>query len=213
MDTPGVAVVKTALEPLCSCLHDVFSASVAESQRIRSEARLTDSEYNSLGADIARAVAHRELKGREDLGGWRLAGKHHLRGQVLLRSGLMRLRFLHDARQILPPPGHNLARRAYYRNMPFGQLAAFDAESSNLIAVWRVVDPETSTVSFRIVRPISDKGRWNGPDTEVDLDFVLPDLGEDLSSLEFEQVDEGLVINLPEEEEGTGDDAASGDVG
>jgi hypothetical protein len=212
MDTPGVQVVKAALEPLCGCLHDIFSTSVAESNRIRASASLTDDIYNSMGADITRGIAHRELTNRGEIDGWRLGGKHHLRGQVLLTSGMMRLRFLHEPRSIVPPPGRNRARKAYYRNIPFGQVTAFDAESSSMLAIWQVVDPELSAVSFRIVRPTSDKGHWYGPDTEVDLDFILPDLGANLSSLEFEQYDEGLLIALPEEEEGTGDDAATSDV-
>ena len=213
MDTDGVAVVKAALQPLCGTLHEVFCASVAQSDRVRSANSLSDSIYNSLGADLTRALAHRELSARDDLGDWQVAGRHHLRGQLLLISGMIRLRFLHEPRSVVPPPGRNLARRAYYRNTPFGQIVAYDAESSNLVAIWHVADPELSTVSIRIVRPVSDKARWQTSETEVDLDFVLPDLGSELSDLKFEQYDEGLMIEFPEDEERHGDDGIADDVG
>ncbi len=212
MDTPGLEVVRTALEPLCGSLHDVFSASVVEANRIRANSGLSASVYSSMGADVTRAIAHRRLTTAGDVGGWTLGGKHHLRGQVMLIRGMMRLRFLHEPNLLVPPPGANRSRRAYYRNIPLGQISAFDAESSSLVAIWRVEDPEWSSISFRVVRPISDRGRWSGPRTEVDLDFPLPDLSETLASLEFEQVDEGLLLDLPDEDLGRGDDAAPGDV-
>ena len=211
VDTPGVMLVRDALQPLCASLHDVFRESAASSAAFRAERGLTDDTYNSMGADVTRALAHKALTVRDDLGAWKVGGRHNLRGQVLLTCGMMRIRFLHDPQHEVPAPGRNARRRAYYRNAPLGQTTAFDAESSNLIAVWRVTDQELHTVSFRVVRPIGDTARRYGLSTPVDLNFILPDLSEDLSTLEFEQVDEGLLIDLPETDEDTGD-AASGDV-
>ena len=208
VDTAGVDFVRGALEPLCGGLHDVFSESVAESLRFRAQARLVDDEYNSMGADVTRALVHRKLSQLGAVGGWHVAGQHRLRGQLLLRCGLIRLRLLHDPQHVVPPPGHTRARRAYYRNVPLGQSSAFDAEASRLVAVWRVTDPELAQVSFRVVRPIGDTGRWAGPATEVDLDFILPNAGVELSLLEFEQVDEGLLLDLPEEDGGMGETQA-----
>lgn len=223
MDTPGVAVVKAALEPLCGDLHDIFASGVHTAKGIRREHGLGEAVYASLGADLTRAIVHRELEERGGVEGWQLDGKHHLRGQLLLRSGLMRLRLLHQAVGLVPPPGHNAARRAYYRNPPFGQVTALDAESSNLIAIWNVDDPELATVRFRVVRTISDRSRWRGDEAELDLDFILPNTGADLSSLEFVQVDEDLTLDLPLEvtnddevaDDGATEDegGASGDVG
>lgn len=212
MDTPGVEVVKKALEPLCGSLHEIFSTATARSERARISMDLTDSVYNSMGTDVTRALVHRALNERGDIGGWTLTGKHNLRGQVLLRSGLMRIRFLHERAGAIPAPGHNYARRAYYRNVPFGQLKVFDAESSNLVAVWRVTDPELSEVAIRVVRPIDDTARWNGAATEVDLDFTLPNLSDELADLEFVQADQGLWIDLDEEDEGEGEEGDEGEA-
>lgn len=218
MDTPGVEIVKLAMEPLCTEVHDIFSASIVRANKVRAELGLADDVYNSAGADLTRALVHREIEVREGIGDWELAGKHHLRGQIILRrAGLMKVRFLHDPRGKIPAPGQNKARRAYYRNNPFRQTALLDAESSDLVAVWRVEDPELATVRFRVVRPISDKGRFFGAETDVDLDFILPSSGADLSSLVFEQVDEGLILDIPipadDEMEGEGSTPMSGDVG
>ena len=218
VDTPGVEIVKAALKPLCAEVHDIFSASVLKAAKVRSEHGLEDDVYNSAGADLTRALVHREIEVRQGIGDWELAGKHHLRGQIILRrAGLMKVRFLHDPRGKIPAPGQNKARRAYYRNNPFGQTALLDAESSDLVAVWRVEDPEFASVRFRVVRPISDKGRFFGAETDVDLDFILPSTGPDLSSLVFEQVDDGLMLDIPipaeGETEGEGATPMSGDVG
>lgn len=174
--------------------------------------------YNSAGADITRALVHREIEKRSRIGDWELAGKHHLRGQIMMRrAGLMKVRFLHEPGGRVPAPGRNKARRAFYRNTPFGQSKLLDAESSDLLAVWNVDDAEMTSVQFRVVRPIGDSARWFGARTDVDLDFVLPNTGPDLSVLEFEQIDEELMLDIPPLEadgsEGQGDDPMIGDVG
>jgi len=218
VDTAGIAIVKAALEPLCGELHDIFSASVATANNIRGASGLTDSVYNSLGADLTRGLVHNRISTLGGIDTWQLAGNHNLRGQLLLRSRMMRVRFLHEASGAVPPAGGNTARRAYYRNPPFGQTRAFDAESSNLLAIWQIDDPELVSIRFRIVRPISDTSRWGRDEVDVDLDFILPNTGVDLSQLEFEQVDEELLLELPEEaaQDGgdeTADDAGTRDVG
>ena len=49
------------------------------------------------------------------------------------------------------------------------------------------------------------------------MDFVLPNTGPDLSVLEFEQIDEELMLDIPPLEahgsKGQGDDPMTGDVG
>ena len=213
MDTQGIDVVTSAVEPLCGPLHDIFAVATARSQAIRASLDLGDGVYNSMGADVTRALVHKAIGAHGGIGAWQLAGNHNLRGQVLLRSRLMRIRFLHERAGSIPAPGHNVARRAYYRNVTLGQQKLLDAESSNLIAVWSVTDPEVARVSIRIVRPISDDARWTGAQTEVDLDFILPNLSEDLEGLEFIPTDTGLFLDLPEaEDDDQSGQASTGDV-
>lgn len=212
VDTAGIQVVKAALEPLCGELHEIFSASVSTANSIRRANGLTESVYNSLGADLTRALVHSRIEDRGGIDTWQLAGNHNLRGQLLLRSRMMRVRFLHEASGAIPPAGGNVARRAYYRNPPFGQTRAFDAESSNLLAIWQIDDPELLSIRFRIVRPISDTSRWRREEVDLDLDFNLPDTTMDLSRLEFEQVDEELMLELPYEAKEDGDDEAGSAV-
>lgn len=209
-----MAFVKAALLPLCGSLHDVLHAGAEETRKFRREHRLSGEEFNSMGVDVMRAMAYRDLRVSEDLGPWDVVNRHHLRGQVMLRNSGIRLRMLHAKDNIIPPAGANLRRRGYYKNAPLGQIAAFDAETSNLLGLWSVDDEEVGSIRIRIVRTLSASARWYGSKTPVDLDFELPGSDQELNRLEFEQSDDDLYVELPDEvkEEGTEQGPQSGSV-
>jgi hypothetical protein len=75
-----------------------------------------------------------------------------------------------------------------------------------LLFVWRI-DAKTGVPIFRVVRPI---GTWKwGDHAAMDIDFILPETAEDLAALEFEPSDEGMELDIPDEDglEGGAEDA------
>jgi hypothetical protein len=211
MDTSGIEIVRHALEPLCGELHQTMTACAITSSETRTRLELSESTYSSLGADLTRALTYRDLSARDDLDGWNVEGNHRRRGQLMLRRDMMMLRFLHDKLLKVPPAGRNAARRAYYSSAARAQTEGFEHEASMLLAVWHVLEA-TGEVEIRVVRPIDPNARWGGRETDVDLDFLLPDTREDLAGLTFEQRDEGLTFDFPEEEDGSAGEAAGGDA-
>ena len=84
----------------------------------------------------------------------------------------------------------------------------FGEANDKLLILWNI-NPTSVVVSFRVVRTI---GNWTwGTHAKTDLDFPLPQTAEELADLAFEPSDEDLALELPsEEEEGEGDNDASG---
>jgi hypothetical protein len=62
------------------------------------------------------------------------------------------------------------------------------------------------------VRPI---GNWKwGEHAQTDIDFTLPETAEDLAALEFEPSDEGMELDIPnEDKQGGGTENAGGSTG
>jgi hypothetical protein len=205
VDTPGVEFIKVQLAPLCDDLHDLFEDASARAARIREQNGMTAAVYNSLGADLTRGLAHRAIEATGGLGQWTLTGDHSRRGQLMIRRGMVRLRFLHDSAGEVPAAGSNAARQAYYRNTPLEPDSMFGVADSNLIAVWRVVDEETGEVGFRVVRTL-DPGARRAPHgvASLDLDFSLPRSAPALAGLEFSPADDDELHIDFGDEEGTG---------
>jgi hypothetical protein len=98
-----------------------------------------------------------------------------------------------------------VARQAYYRNKPLFEIAPqarlIGPPDDRLLFVWRI-DPKTGVPIFRVVRPI---GNWKwGDHAQTDIDFVLPETAEDLAALEFEPSDEGMELDIPNEDKQEG---------
>jgi hypothetical protein len=113
----------------------------------------------------------------------------------------------------VPPPGLNGKRRAYYRNRPLFATPPklFGPADARLLFVWRI-DRATNFPIFRVVRPIGD-WKW-GETAQTDIDFILPETAEDLAALEFEPSDEGMELNIPDEDdEKGGTEDAGGSTG
>lgn len=197
--------VRTALLPLCEPLHDVFTS--ADQLRRERLPELDDDLYRWHATHTVRALAHGGLRQRQangELGDWQLSGNHAQNGALWLTDGCYRIRLLHAlGDDVVPPPGSNHARKAYYRNTPLGGLIPlFGEPNDRLLVLWRV-DPVTGEAGFRVVRPIGD-WKW-GAHQVTDLDFMLPQTGEEFADLRFEPSDEDLGLLMPHDEKGEED--------
>jgi hypothetical protein len=200
MVNDDVERIRAALSPLCEPLHDVFTW--ADQQR---RAALPEfdgmPQYRWYGTHTVRAFAHLRLSAINTCP-WGLAGNHARNGELWLTDGDYRARLLHAVRDAdVPPAGSNTARQAYYRNTPLftlPQQRLVGPPDDRLLFVWRI-DPKTGVPAFRVVRPI---GNWKwGDHAETDIDFILPETAEDLAALEFEPTDEGMELDIPNEDE------------
>ncbi|MEU7941945.1 hypothetical protein [Microbispora bryophytorum] len=207
--------IRNAMGNLCEPLHDVLTTG---EQRWRKD--FTDfhaSDYGWYHTHTLRALAHLGL-GKKNLGVWRLTGNPNRNGELWLTDGGYHLRMLHTlSKTLVPPPGANHARQAYYSNVPLrhGQPPLFGVPGvyvppqghDRLLGLWRI-DEETGMPSIRIVRPT---GTWKfGEDSETDIDFLLPRTAEELASLKFVPVDEHLPFFAETDEEEGGEDGAAG---
>lgn len=202
--------VRNALLPLCEPLHDALAW--AEQLRRERLPELDGPPYLWFTTHTIRALTHYGLTRRaDDLVPWELTGNHAQNGPLWMGDGSFRLRLLHALDEdVVPPPGTNRARRAYYANPPLGETMPLWGESNDrLLGLWRI-DPESGAAVIRVVRPI---GNWQwGTHQVADLDFILPDTTVELTDLEFIPTDEGLGLDLPmnDEEEGDGAGGVSG---
>lgn len=202
MANDDVERIRTALLPLCEPLHDVFTWA---DQKRRTDLPDLDGEplYAWHATHTVRAYAHLRLS-TFDLRPWRLTGNHARNGELWLSDGGYRARLLHAVRESdVPPPGLNGERQAWYRNRPLFEMEQplFGPVDDRLLFVWRI-DPETGVPVFRVVRPIGN-WRW-GERAQTDIDFLLPETAEDLAALEFEPSDEGMELEIPNEDEQEG---------
>ncbi|MFG2063850.1 hypothetical protein ACGFIK_20800 [Micromonospora sp. NPDC048871] len=148
-----------------------------------------------------RAFAHLRLR-QVKIDSWSVAGNHSRNGELWLTDGDYRARLLHTVRDAdVPAAGSNAARQAYYRNVPLFTLAQqrlTGPPDDRLLFVWRI-DLKTGVPAFRVVRPI---GNWKwGDHAQTDIDFILPETAEDLAALEFEPSDEGMELDIPNEDQ------------
>ncbi|MFE4661045.1 hypothetical protein ACFRFJ_30675 [Streptomyces hydrogenans] len=199
--------IRDTTAQLCEPLHDAFAWAV---QRQRSQVPEMDGHaYGWFRTHMTRALVHHRLEDAGlDLVDWKLSGNHRRNGELWLTNDEYRIRLLHGFRDDhVPAPGPNRQRRAYYQNRPlaeFGQLTLLGPEDNDLLILWRI-DAEGAPL-FRVVRTI---GAWRfGKEQLVDLDFPLLASASDLRNLRFEPQDEGLELELPNEEmndaDGTG---------
>jgi hypothetical protein len=212
MDTRPDGSLLSLVSELCEPLHRAFEYAAERSVEFRRLAGLSDRAYDWLGTHQARALAHQNLLG-EQLGGWKLVGKHSRNGELRLAHGLglTTLRMLHaSSTEDVPAPGPNRARRAYYCNDPLLGMGVIHQPDlfggSRLLGLWRVTDWETFRVGIRIVRPI---GTWEyRARTQTDLDVMLPRLVDDFENLEWTPNDFGMELNIP-----AGEDMEEGEEG
>ncbi|GGM10338.1 hypothetical protein GCM10012279_30450 [Micromonospora yangpuensis] len=200
MFNEDVERIREALGPLCEPLHDVFTW--ADQQRKKALPELDGlPEYRWHATHTIRAFAHLRLR-QIKIDSWNLAGNHSRNGELWLTDGDYRARLLHTIRDAdVPAAGSNAARQAYYRNVPLFTLAQqrlTGPPDDRLLFVWRI-DLKTGVPAFRVVRPI---GNWKwGDHAETDIDFILPETAEDLAVLEFEPSDEGMELDIPNEDQ------------
>ncbi|MFD8296618.1 hypothetical protein ACFV13_10395 [Streptomyces bauhiniae] len=202
-----VARIRDATAQLCEPLHDAFAWAV---QRQRAQVpEMNGHDYGWIRTHMTRAYVHHRLGSAKDtLGDWKLSGNHRRNGELWLTNDEYCTRLLHGFRDDhVPAPGPNRQRRAFYQNRPlakFGQPTLVGPEDNDLLILWRI-DAEGAPL-FRVVRTI---GTWRfGKEQLVDLDFPLLASASDLRDLHFEPQDDGLELELPNEEtndaDGTG---------
>ncbi|WP_043255455.1 hypothetical protein [Streptomyces sp. Tu6071] len=213
MDNSGVERIKQAMTDLCEPLYDCFArAGVAKIHFCPDESErdhvpdFSGRDYRWLRTHYVRAHVHHELSKR-NVDPWRLSGNHRRNGELWLTDGELRARVLHGPSGDIPAAGRNLARRAFYRNVPldprqmrFGlQEPIFGPMNDRLLILWDL-DAANREPTLRVVRPIGPS--LYGRSVPVDVDFVLPTTAEELGSMEFFPSDEDINLNIPNEEEG-----------
>lgn len=181
---------------------------------------LQDPFYEPCRHHFMRSLVHRGLsreKQREgsNLGAWSLRQRPRPNTPLSLCRGAMSLRLLKAGPgAIIPPPGRNRARKAYYSN---SRATLMGVGASNLLGIWdffqvpiELDDEEPIFVRelrIRIVRPIGD---WKfGSLAQFDIDFWLPSTSSELENLEFQpmpELDLRLPIDYDAEEIGDVDD-------
>ena len=184
-----------ALVPLCEPAHD----SLASAHAIAAERLPELMAHNRVRPTFIHALrgfAYLELEKR-DLGPWRLVPQNNT--GIALAHGHVSLRLLHMPRGgSVPAPGSNPRRRRAYANPTLDLWEV--PERDDLIGLW--AESPRGAIDIRVVRPI---GGWNfGSAARVDLDFMLPAYGADLSSMSFASVDEDIEVSMPHEGDSSG---------
>lgn len=185
------------LAPLSDGLYRALDQSLELAEGHFAEYDMTSVEYRSGLHHLARAHARRLLAlaaQADEISPWELAApRPNL--QITLRHENVTLRLLRPIGRVVPPPGPNLARRAYYANVHDNLLGI---HGSNLLGLWSI-DSETDEIQLRIVRPV---GTWRyGNNARIDIDLLLPRDADDLAGLEFVPQDD-LQVALPFEDDG-----------
>lgn len=193
-------IVRDAFRDLCEPLQSSVQRSWELADNVFVTHDMPEEQHRGGRAHLARHFLRRELRTAGALGGWRLTNECTPNTELRLFRDTMTLKVLRPGLLgATPAPGPNKARMFYYRNP---QLHLFGAEGSNLIAIWKV-EPSTGEPQIRVVRPTKP---WKSLRKEqVDIDFILPERGEDLTSMEFQPSDEGLTLPLDELGEEDGD--------
>ncbi|MFJ1581916.1 hypothetical protein ACIOC1_01135 [Streptomyces sp. NPDC088197] len=197
MIKPEVALIRDATAELCEPFHDAFAW--AHQRQRKQLPELLSPQYGWLRTHLIRGLAHSRLC-ELGLGAWTLSGNHARNGELWLTGGDYRVRLLHGFRDDhVPAPGLNHERRAYYYNprLPAVQQEPLSGPTHDkLLILWRI--DQMGAPLFRVVRTTRP---WAfGKMAEVDLDFPLLATAEDLRELRFEPQDEGLELQLPNEE-------------
>lgn len=201
-----MSYIRRLVSPLCAPLHEAFPTAVEQARDVRHDYDLAGVDYDWLGTHLIRGLAHRSLVERRDLGDWRLVGDHQRNGELWLANNTTTIRLLHSlSPDEVPPAGRNPTRQGFYRNPPLFDIQEGLFPINQLLGVWRVVDPETYEVGFRIVRPLKPWPYRRMTTVHVDVDFLLPRDVDQFEDLEFRPTDEDMILNLPDEQEETPD--------
>lgn len=201
--------VRDALRDLCEPLRAAVQQAWELADGVFVTHDMPEEQHRGGRAHLARHLLRRELRKKEQLGGWTLPARCTPNAEVKLVRETMSLKVLRPAlRGDVPAPGPNRARMFYYRNP---KLNLYGADGSNLIAIWKI-DTKTGEPEIRVVRT---EGIWKSLRNEqVDIDFILPEYGKDLAEMEFAPSDEELPLPFDEPGEEDGESGEEdGDVG
>lgn len=180
--------------PIVETLNDVMETAVSLSEQAITQTAKIGRDYRSTRVHVARAKA-RSLLLADEPAGWNVDKRPNNAGLHLYGDD-MTLRFLHS-RTVVPSPGPNSARRAWYLNSPLEENPALFEEPEKFLLVWGA-DFDAGLASMRIVHPI---GTWRfGGNARIDLDFPLDD-PEVFTSSRFDTRDEEEDLPMPSKEE------------
>lgn len=194
--------VSEAVRGLCGPLHDVIQDSWDGADRFFVERDMHEDDHRGGRAHLARHLARRQLRTLGAIDGWKMPEKCKPNTEVSLYRGTMKMKVLRPGLLgSVPHPGSNTARVRFYQNP---ELDLFGAEGSNLIAVWEI--DYSGEAVIRIVRTV---GTWKALGRErIDIDFLLPRSGSELSGLEFVPSDDEFQFPF---DFGDDDDDVEGD--
>ncbi len=190
--------IKSAISVIAPQLTEVMAVGVAESERRCAGIKHNIHPY--LRPSMMRAIVHGELVTRMLPEGWDVVGKSRQNGQILLACPDMSFRFLKENIRLhpggTPPAGHNIARKAYYRN-PLLEANLFSGDEGipepiRAIILWDWIDRDDRDrgVTSRVVHTIGE-GSWG---SAVPCDLSLPVVNETgfYEHLQFDGDDEDV---------------------
>lgn len=190
MSTELRDLILERMSPLVPVLNAVMAKAVTVAEHAVTDAAEIEAEYRTTRVHVARAKARSLLTAR-DLGAWQVDENQAKNAALHLYSDDLVLRFLHSP-SVVPSPGTNIARRAWYTNAPMMDNAKLFEEPERLLLIW-AADFAAGTVSMRAVHPI---GTWKyGEKARIDLSVPLDD-GEEFAS-SFDTRDEEEDLDMP----------------
>lgn len=190
MSTALRDLILERMSPLVPVLNTVMAKAVTVAEHAVTDAAEIEAEYRTTRVHVARAKARSLLTAR-DLGAWQVDENQAKNAALHLYSDDLVLRFLHSP-TVVPSPGTNFARRAWYTNTPMEDNARLFEEPERLLLIW-AADFAAGTVSMRAVHPI---GAWKyGEKARIDLSVPLDDEDEFASS--FDTRDEEEDLDMP----------------
>lgn len=191
MSTELRDLILERLSPLVSVLNTVMAQAVTVAEQAVTDTAEIEAKYRSTRVHVARTKALSLLTVHDNLGDWVVDETQAKKTALRLYSDDVVLRFLHSP-TVVPSPGKNHARRAWYTNAPLVDSLQLFASPERFLLIW-AADFAAGAVSMKVVHPT---GPWEfGEKARIDLSIPLND--EEFTSASFDTRDEEEDLTMP----------------
>ncbi|WP_448230893.1 hypothetical protein [Microbacterium lacticum] len=192
MSTELRDLILERMSPLVPVLNTVMAKAVTVAEHAVTDTAEIEPKYRSTRVHVARTKALSLLTARDDLGAWAVDENQAKKTALRLYSDDVVLRFLHSP-TVVPSPGKNHARRAWYTNTSLVENPQLFASPERFLLIW-AADFAAGTVAMKVVHPTN---AWEfGEKARIDLSVPLDD-GEEFTSASFDTRDEEEDLDMP----------------